>query len=331
MMLAGGLVLPVFAYAASALPFKDIPANSTLLPAVEYVKTQGLMEGYDDGTFRPSDPVNRAEAVKILLASVVTAEELKAYTTSSFADVPDNAWFMPYVEAALKKVGIIDGPPKATLFHPSSAIQKAQFLKMFFLSKGIDPSKQYGDLSLPLSPDVVKNSVWYFAPIRLALVSSMTFIGSDGLLHPDKPLLRGDLALLLYRHAMYEQGNRTQDLLSEAASEISTASKMLAKNKLDSAEQAADRSLLAARGALASMPDEPLVKGAVKTAEGFQDLVLAKRAFNAKNYDSTITLCSSAWQLAKKAKEFSSSLTSVATQMQNISKNLADSARKAQK
>jgi hypothetical protein len=53
----------------------------------------------------------------------------------------------------------------------------------------------------------------------------------------------------------------------------------------------------------------------------------ATRAGVEGKLDEAISLASSAWQSAAKAKEFDSSLNTIATQMQTIAKTIADRAR----
>ncbi len=130
---------------------------------------------------------------------------------------------------------------------------------------------------------------------------------------------------------MYIDGRRTQALLSEAESEIVNILQQLEKQDIDQASLASARALIASRGALIKAPDQAIVKGAVKTSEAFQTLVLAYRANAEKRYDDAIKLSGDAWQLAQKAKEFSSSLAGVSTQIQTVAKNMADTARAAKK
>jgi len=79
--------------------FRDVPTSYWAYRYVEYAERRKLTTGYADGTFRPTNSVNRGEMAVIIARSVVdpTGEEgLSGYTAPSvptFADVgPDNAW-----------------------------------------------------------------------------------------------------------------------------------------------------------------------------------------------------------------------------------------------
>lgn len=51
---------------AATLPFRDTSMNAWYTPAIVYVWGNGLMQGYPDGSFRPSNPVTLVEAAKVL-------------------------------------------------------------------------------------------------------------------------------------------------------------------------------------------------------------------------------------------------------------------------
>lgn len=313
---------PVSALAGS---FKDIPETHAVYDAAEYLKEKGIIGGYEDGTFRPDQAVNRAEAIKIIVAQIAKQEDLAKETSSVFQDVPGDAWYLPYVEVARKK-GIVDGPPSKTSFLGTNPVLKVEFIKMLLLGNNENPDA-FGEIRLPLSNDVSNPDEWFYRYLRFAVTSSMTMIGSDGGFSPARQLTRGDTALMLYRYMTYKEGRRTQALLSEAESEILVVLGSLEKNDIVQAEYASARALLAARGAHASKPDNNVVQGALKITESFRALVRGYRAGTSDNYDEVIRLAGDAWHLAGKAKEINPQISSLADQVQKIAANMADSAR----
>lgn len=319
----GLFTIPVHAQTAS---FKDLPADHPVFAAAEYLKSKGIISGYSDGTFKPDKGVNRAEAIKIIVAPIIDAASIAQVTSSPFTDVKQGDWFLGYVEAA-RQNGIIDGPPKKTAFNGGNPVLKAEFIKMLQQANNAKPLETLSEIQLPIAPDVAKLDDWFYPYMRYAIASSMTMIGADGLLHPDRPLTRGDCALILHRYLMYKDGRRTQALLSEAESEIIIILGALEKNDIMTAEFASARGLLAARGAHLSKPDEPIVQGALKTAEAFRALVRAYRAGLNKQYDEVTKLAGDAWNLASRAKELAPNLAAISDQVQTISKGMADSAR----
>lgn len=111
----------------STSSFSDV-TNYEYALAVEFVKTQGIVSGYADGTYRPDNQINRAEFTKILVQAAF-ADELATYAASScFKDVSADAWFAKYVCLAKDK-GVIGGYPDGT-FGPDKNINVAESLKI---------------------------------------------------------------------------------------------------------------------------------------------------------------------------------------------------------
>lgn len=322
-----GLVVPGLILAQTSPPlFSDVQPNSSLAEAVTFLRTQNVITGYPDNTFRPDQKVNRAEAIKLVIAPLVKPEALATVKDSVYADVGPGDWFMPYVEAA-RQNGIIDGPPAKTEFFGARPVLKAEFIKMLVQANKIDAASAFGEIRLPLTEDVTNPDEWYYPYMRFAISSSMTMVNTDGALNPGRELTRGDTALLLYRLMMYRMGRRTQSLLSEAESEILLILQTLRDNNIVQAEYASARALLSARGAHLSAPNEPIVQGALKVTESFRALVRAYRAGLAQEFEETIRLSGEAWNLAARGKELSPTLVNLTDQVQTLAKGMADSAR----
>ncbi|PIR51412.1 hypothetical protein COU78_01570 [Candidatus Peregrinibacteria bacterium CG10_big_fil_rev_8_21_14_0_10_49_24] len=79
-----------------------------------YAKKQGWISGYPDGTFRPSQPVTKAEAVKMLVSIEGFAPSTQA---SPFDDVKDGDWYTPYIQTAYAK-NLLELPRKGFASNP---------------------------------------------------------------------------------------------------------------------------------------------------------------------------------------------------------------------
>ncbi len=87
--------------------FPDIASDSWYGSYITEARSRGIVSGYDDGLFRPTKKVTRAEALKILIgATGFTAADTKSI--SPFEDVDPTAWYTPYVDWAAEQ-GIITG------------------------------------------------------------------------------------------------------------------------------------------------------------------------------------------------------------------------------
>ena len=130
--LLGSFLAPLPAVAQSA--FRDT-ASSPYAQAIAELRAQGAIEGYGDGSFKPTATINRAEFLKIVLAARDGGESPRS-TDGCFPDVPKSAWFAPWVCAALEE-GIIDGYPDGT-FRPEREIAFVESAKILANAFGQD-------------------------------------------------------------------------------------------------------------------------------------------------------------------------------------------------
>ncbi len=132
------LVLGSFSMAFAATPTDVVGTPSE--EAVSVLMSLGVVNGYEDGTFKPNQVVTRAEMAKL----VVAALGLEAYasaTTSSYSDMAGAGWAQGYVSYATK-LGIIKGYPDGT-FKPSQTVSLVEASAMIVRALG------YTDESLP--------------------------------------------------------------------------------------------------------------------------------------------------------------------------------------
>ena len=86
----------------------------------------GIVEGYEDGAFRPDSPVTRAEAMTLLLRATRVSVLLEQQETPApaFDDIDPNDWFAPGIAGA-HVLGIVEGYEDGT-FRPHSPITRAE-------------------------------------------------------------------------------------------------------------------------------------------------------------------------------------------------------------
>lgn len=315
------------AQAQKTTRFPDVPAEHFATAAVEALAEKGIIAGYPDGTFRPSVLVTRAEAVKIALGATGVAP-VSDMQKSSFTDVPEDAWYAPFVEAA-RREGIITGNAGSTSFAPERPVSKSEFLALLLRAFGIDAGSAYGEIRLPLSPDARSADTWFYPLLRYALASSLTTADGNGLLSPSRMLPRGEVAVLLWRLMKYREGQRSAVLLAQSETELRSAATLRTNSIFDRAEEASARALLEARGALSSAPENLVAKGIVKIAEAHIALLRALRAQHAKEWAEAIRLAGDAWNLAARGRDFNADLTETAAAFQSAAKSIAETGRTA--
>ena len=114
------LLVNPFVPNASAQSFVDVRTGDWFQPAVEALADQGVISGYPDGTFRPYDPVTRAQ-LGVVIAALL---DLPSSTSTPFGDVNAGDWYAGAL-GALYDAGIIQGGVGAT-FNPLQEVQRQQ-------------------------------------------------------------------------------------------------------------------------------------------------------------------------------------------------------------
>lgn len=168
--------------------FSDVPEGSSYFAAITYLASTGVIEGYEDGTFRPDQTVNRVESLKFILESIEAALE---NGDLPFSDVSEEDWYYEYLYTAYKKA-IVDGNPDGT-FRPNDTVNKAEFFKILFngLNVDIDPN-----LSSPPYIDVSVDE--WFAPY-IAYAKQIGIISSEiDHIYPNQGMTRGEVADAMY-------------------------------------------------------------------------------------------------------------------------------------
>ncbi|MBE0447477.1 MAG: S-layer homology domain-containing protein [Actinobacteria bacterium] len=108
--------------------FPDVPATDWAYSYVETAKEHGVIEGYPDGTFRPTSNIKRSE----IATMVVRSKEYPINTSGTgFPDVPQTHWAYSYIMTAKNK-GIINGYPDGT-FKPEGLATRAESAKMIYM------------------------------------------------------------------------------------------------------------------------------------------------------------------------------------------------------
>ncbi|QYE99074.1 ZmpA/ZmpB/ZmpC family metallo-endopeptidase [Paraclostridium sordellii] len=101
--------------------FNDISNDYWAKNEVNYLASKGLLNGYEDGTFRPENPITRAEVATILVRS---NGDIKQKFKKIFPDIDDSHWANKYIEKAAElgyMLGYEDGS-----FKPDQVITRGE-------------------------------------------------------------------------------------------------------------------------------------------------------------------------------------------------------------
>lgn len=187
-------------------PFSDVKAGNSHYVAINYLTSNGIVEGYTmngEDTFKPNQKITRAEALKIFLLASTKIKSFEDFGNKidaltkepPFKDVSTDAWYWSYAAIA-KDLKIISGYEDGT-FKPDKTINLAETLKLFLSC--------YDDIDYPELDDIfadVPGDAWYAKYAMYAKAKTLVNVTLENKIDPAQEMTRGYLAEIIYRKIM---------------------------------------------------------------------------------------------------------------------------------
>jgi len=111
--------------------FTDVKVTDQYYGPIAALVEAGIVEGYNDKTFKPGKPLTRAHMAKILSVGF-NLEQVKL-TNSLFTDVKDEHWFADYVQALITNEITTGTTP--TTFEPNAYVTRGQMASFIVRSE----------------------------------------------------------------------------------------------------------------------------------------------------------------------------------------------------
>ena len=149
-------------YEATKSRFADANANWASAE-IATLTAAGILEGYEDGTFRPDASITRAE-----FATIASRFDKLEAGSKTFSDVSASHWAYEAISSAAEK-GWITGYPDGT-FRPENAITRAEAVTLAnaVLQRECDETFVAEHLSEMLTFSDLSNSHWAYDEIMEA-------------------------------------------------------------------------------------------------------------------------------------------------------------------
>ena len=145
--------------------FPDVNADDWFNVTVSSLANMGAISGYEDGTFRPNEPITRAElaAMAVRFYDAFEAE----YEEGTFLDVDGDEWYADAIAAA-EELGILGGYPDGTV-RPNNNITRAETCAIVNRVLERRPHDEHlGDVDeMRTWPDNLPGA-WYYADMQEA-------------------------------------------------------------------------------------------------------------------------------------------------------------------
>ncbi|MBX9254566.1 S-layer homology domain-containing protein [Desmonostoc muscorum CCALA 125] len=182
------------------IAFNDVPNNFWSRRFIDVLSSRGILKGFPDYSFRPNQPVNRAEFAAILQKAF---DQELSKSAIAFQDVPAKFWANPAINQAISS-GFLKGYPKNN-FKPQENISRVQVLVA--LASGLN-------LKTPTSPNQILSiykdakDIPPYASSRIAAATANGLVvnyPNPQILAPNKVATRAEVAAMIHQ-ALVKQG-----------------------------------------------------------------------------------------------------------------------------
>ncbi len=174
--------------------FSDVPLSHPYYKEIAWMKSSGISTGWDDGTYRPSQQVDR-DAMAAFFYRYLGSPEYTAPATSPFTDITTSIQF--YKEMSwMKSTGISTGWPDGT-YRPWNQTDRDAMAAFMYRVAG---TPAYTPPTLSLFYDV-EPSTQFYKEMSWVYQTGIANNADDGTFDPWEPVTREMMAVFMYRLA----------------------------------------------------------------------------------------------------------------------------------
>ena len=176
----------------SFVNFTDIPTGFWAESYIKALACEGITGGYSDGTYRPSQNVQRSQMAAFIIRAKF-GEDFSYSPTPHFSDVPADHWSFKYVQKMYDE-GITTGYTDGT-YRPSQNVQRSQMAS--FIIKAL-----FGDLFVYITDAYfsdIPDTHWAFKYIQKMYDEGITTGYTDGTYRPSQNVIRAQMATFIAR------------------------------------------------------------------------------------------------------------------------------------
>jgi S-layer homology domain len=175
-----------------AKPFSDVPNDFWAKDAIAALSSRGVINGFSDNTFKPEQPINRAEFAGIVQKAF---EKPKTKDVKKFTDIKEGFWGASAIDEATQ-TGFMNGYPGG-VFKPEQVIPRLEMLSAIATGMNLKPQ---GDPTQTLARyrDAKDLPNWAVPKVSSAIDAGIS-VPNSTLLEPTKPATRADAAAFIYQ------------------------------------------------------------------------------------------------------------------------------------
>ena len=175
-----------------ATAFKDVAANYWAKAYIEALASQNIIAGFPDGSFKPNEPVTRAQFATIITKALTPASKRPSI---KFKDVASNFWAYAAIQSAYQSQ-FVSGYPDGT-FKPQQQIPRVQALVALANGLGLTANNQN---ILSFYTDAAQIPNYAIAPMAAATARQLVInYPTAKQLNPNRQATRAEVAAFVYQ------------------------------------------------------------------------------------------------------------------------------------
>ncbi|MDH6060341.1 DUF1565 domain-containing protein [Chrysosporum bergii ANA360D] len=172
--------------------FADVPEGYWAKAYIEALAQQNIIAGFPDGTFKPNDPVTRAQFATIITKALTPLFKRQGF---NFKDVANNFWAYDAIQSAYRST-FLAGYPDGR-FQPQQQIPRVQALVSLANGLGFTVNDQ-SVLSVYSDNKQIPN--YAIQPVAAATTKQLVInYPTTRELNPNRPASRAEIAAFVYQ------------------------------------------------------------------------------------------------------------------------------------
>ncbi|WP_414551499.1 fasciclin domain-containing protein [Anabaena sp. CCY 0017] len=188
---------------AIAANLSDIGSDYWASPFIQALAARNIVSGFPDGTFRPNQPVSRAEFAA-MIQKAFNQESVRQISPNGFRDVRAGFWASSAIQEAYE-TGFMSGYP-GNIFLPNQQIRKVEAIVA--LTNGLGLQTSENSLGVVNTYYTDASAIPNYALNNIAAATEANIVvnyPNVNLLNPLDPLTRAEASAILYQ-ALVRQG-----------------------------------------------------------------------------------------------------------------------------
>ena len=189
--------------------FKDVSPNSSLCPAIAFVTSKNIFQGYDDGTIGLERVIKRVELLYVMQRAFhYTLDGYNSYQDGNlgYSDLTNKTGekYMPFIKT-FKRLAIMTGYPDGKM-RPERTMTVAELYRVFVKAAKFSPTGGAHfvvDANIPTAPyldtPISAATRWY---ISYAAFAKLNGLVTTDRFYPNRGITRGQVIKLIYDTAM---------------------------------------------------------------------------------------------------------------------------------